>query len=296
MTEQSIFERGVSKVKGVVSDLSIEQRDFSKAFIAMCSDGYARGWHESNGGNLSYRLSAEELQSCRSYFNEVPGQWVPLGIRAEGLQSECLMISASGGVFRTIEKAGSKSLGIIEISPEGDAWRAVWGFKGGGWPSSELRSHFMIHAVRKAISGGADRVVYHTHPENVIALSTILPADTKQYTQIIWRCLTESILMAPSGVGVGQWRAPGSAELAEETATLMEKHLAVIWPHHGLLCAGTNLDAAFGLTHTIDKAAGIYLKARSAVKNEEALQMASEENVRAAAQAFGVSLDETFLG
>lgn len=295
MENQSIFDRGISKVKSVVSEASIEHRDFTKAFIRMCTDGYQLGWHESNGGNLSYRLNAEELQACRSYFNETPGEWISLGVRAEGLRGACFMVTASGSHFRTVERDSSTSLGIIEISLEGDAWRSVWGFKGGGCPTSELASHFMIHAVRKGVSGGDDRVVYHTHPENIIALTAALAPSTQKYSQLMWKCLTESILMAPKGIGVAQWMVPGSTELAEETGTLMEKHAAVIWPHHGLLCTGSTLDATFGLTHTIDKAAGAYLKAASVAKDAASLQMISDDDVRAAAKAFGVELDEKLL-
>ena len=27
-----------------------------KGFIRMCNDGWLQGWHERNGGNLTYRL------------------------------------------------------------------------------------------------------------------------------------------------------------------------------------------------------------------------------------------------
>lgn len=292
MEEQSFLDRGISKVKSVVSEVSIEQRDFTKSFIRVCKDGYDQGWHESNGGNLSYRLSAEELASCRSYFNEVPGPWTPFGVRAEGLRGECFMVTASGSSFRTIEKESSSALGIIEVSPEGDAWRSVWGFKSGGRPTSELVSHFMIHAVRKGVSQDTDRVVYHTHPENIVALTAVLTPDSAHYSNVLWKSLTESILVAPSGVGVSAWRVPGSNELAEETGTLMEQHAAVLWPHHGLLCSGSSLEAAFGLTHTLEKAAAIYLKAKSATNNPHLI---SNKEVQAAAQAFGVQIDTAIL-
>ena len=37
-----------------------------------------------------------------------------------------------------------------------------------------------------------------------------------------------------------------------------------MWQHHGVFARGRNLDAAFGLIHMADKAAGIYLKAMAA--------------------------------
>ena len=40
-----------------------------------------------------------------------------------------------------------------------------------------------------------------------------------------------------------------------QPADLLEKYDAVIWPHHGLVCSGETLDMAFGIMHTIEKAA-----------------------------------------
>ena len=34
-------------------------------YIRMCTDGWKQGWHERNGGNLTYRLRPEEVEQCR---------------------------------------------------------------------------------------------------------------------------------------------------------------------------------------------------------------------------------------
>ena len=31
-----------------------------KGFMRMCNDGWLQGWHERNGGNLTYRMTGEE--------------------------------------------------------------------------------------------------------------------------------------------------------------------------------------------------------------------------------------------
>lgn len=205
------------------------------------------------------------------------------------------MVTAAGSHFRNIAVDPAANLGIVEINPTGDAWRIAWGFKNGGGPTSEFVSHFMIHAIRKVVSAGLDRVVYHSHPMNLIALTAVLPLDAQTFSRAIWGSLTEAVLMVPEGVGVGAWMPPGSVELAEMTGKLMEKHPAVVWPHHGLLCAGESLDKALGLTHAIEKAAGVYLRALSAGKSVNDLKMASDENIRTAAAAFGVPLNEDYL-
>jgi len=32
-----------------------------KGFMRMCNDGWLQGWHERNGGNLTYRMKEEEV-------------------------------------------------------------------------------------------------------------------------------------------------------------------------------------------------------------------------------------------
>ena len=36
--------------------MKILESKFVQGFIKMADDGYKQGWHERNGGNLSYRL------------------------------------------------------------------------------------------------------------------------------------------------------------------------------------------------------------------------------------------------
>ena len=39
-----------------------------RGFIRMCTDGWEQGWHERNGGNLTYRMRPEGVEQCRPYF------------------------------------------------------------------------------------------------------------------------------------------------------------------------------------------------------------------------------------
>ena len=36
--------------------------EFVQGFICMADDGWQQGWHERNGGNLSYRVKKEEAE------------------------------------------------------------------------------------------------------------------------------------------------------------------------------------------------------------------------------------------
>ncbi|MCL1799643.1 MAG: rhamnulose-1-phosphate aldolase [Eggerthellaceae bacterium] len=296
METPSIFDRGIEKVKNVVSEASVEQRGFIKAIARTCYDGWLQGWHEGNGGNLSYRMTPEETSACRSYFSETVGEWVGLGVRAVGLQNECFVVTAQGAQFRNVMLDPASCLGIVEVNPTGDAYRNVWGFKGGGQPTSEFTSHFINHSVRKAVTNGSCRIVYHAHPTSAIALGSVLQNDSKKLSRALWQSLAESILLLPEGIGATKRLAPGSIELAGATSELMEKTSSVLWPHHGVICSANDLDSALGLMHTIEKASAIYLQAAAAKRGASGPDMPTDADLRSVAEAFGVTLEEKYLG
>ena len=44
--------------------------EFVDGFIRMADDGWQQGWHERNGGNLSYRLKPEEVEEAAAFTSE----------------------------------------------------------------------------------------------------------------------------------------------------------------------------------------------------------------------------------
>lgn len=296
MDNRSIFDRGVAKVKDVVSEVSIEQRSFMRSFIRLCQDGSSQGWHEANGGNLSYRMTQEEVSACRSYFSEIPGEWVAIKESFPNLAGEFIVVSGSGEYFRMVPTDSSSACGIIEIAPSGDAWRLVWGLKQKRRPTSELAGHLAVHSVRLGIMGGLERTVYHAHPVHAVALSRVLARDSQTVSRALWESLTESILMIPQGVGVIPWAVPGSSELSVATGESMSSHNIVLWPHHGLICSAPDCMHAFGLIETVEKAAQIYLLARCACDKNAPVYSVSDDEIRGAARSFGVVVKEEYLG
>ena len=67
--------------------MKILESKFVQGFIKMANDGYLQGWHERNGGNLSYRLKPEEVEMIRPRLN-APGEWIPIGVEVSGLAGE----------------------------------------------------------------------------------------------------------------------------------------------------------------------------------------------------------------
>jgi len=145
-----------------------------RGFIRMCTDGWEQGWHERNGGNLTYRMKPEEVEQCRPFFT-APREWNSMGVQADNLKGEYFITTGSGKFLRNVQDDPEHNIGIVEINDAGDSWRIVWGLENGARPTSEFPSHFMNHSVRKAATNGAYRVIYHAHTPNLIAMTYIMP-------------------------------------------------------------------------------------------------------------------------
>jgi len=104
--------------------------------------------------------------------------------------------------------------------------------------------------------------------------------------------MTECPIVFPAGIGVVPWMVPGGAEIAEASSKLMKDYDAIVWAHHGTFCSGTDFDSAFGLMHTIEKSAEVYIKASSCGGIRQTI---TDDELRKAAKAFGVTLNEAFL-
>ena len=59
-----------------------------QGFIRMCNDGWLQGWHERNGGNLTYRMTDADVAACRPFFDAAPRAWVNMGVQADNLAGE----------------------------------------------------------------------------------------------------------------------------------------------------------------------------------------------------------------
>ena len=289
-----------------VSDLG-----FVQDFIRMCDGGWQQGWHERNGGNASYRLTSDDvaaLKGCLGVGEHAIGfasgacpsfepttAWASLEVCEPGLAGEWLLITATGSYMQNVARLPKECLGVIEIAPEGNAYRVVWGFEGGGRPTSEVSSHVMIHAVKKRATQGASRVLYHCHPTPINALCMSLPHDAREVTRALWKTMTECMVVFPEGIGMVGCHVPGSLALARDTTDAMLEHNAAIWAHHGLCVTGTTCDEAFGLAHVIVKAVQIYESACVMCAGGNFRQAISDEDLVRIAEAFGLAPNPKYL-
>lgn len=253
--------------------------DLKRTSGEICS----KGWGEANGGNISIRLTGEEQAHFQEHQSADKEHSLPSAI--PGLAGDCFLVTRAGVFFRNISTSPEESLGIVRINSRGDGYSMMWGYGGGGQPTSELTAHLLSHAVRKKVSSGRDRVIIHTHTTNLIALSFVLPLSTPVVTRELWEMMSECLILFPDGIGVMEWMVPGSFEIGLATSQLIEKHRLVLWAHHGILGTGPYVEQVFGLIETADKAAEMLLKVMAAGGKRQAI---SADQLRKLAEAFNV--------
>ena len=272
--------------------MKVLEAGFIKGFVRMAMDGFLQGWHERNGGNLTYRMTTEDVKSIEENF-DTSANFRSIGTEVPQLAGEYFLVTGSGKFFRNVEDHTEESIGIIEIDEKGENYRILWGLLNGARPTSELPSHLMNHEVKKIATSGRHRVIYHCHTTNIIALTFVLPLTDEDFTRQLWEMATECPVVFPDGVGVIGWLVPGGREIAIASSEMMKKYDVIVWAHHGIFCSGENFDITFGLAHTIEKSAEILVKVMSMSPSKR--QTITSDNFRSLAKDFKVTLPERFL-
>lgn len=271
--------------------MDISNVGFMERFIRLTNDAFQKGWHERNGGNLSYRIKTEEVESVVDSLQEAT-EWTPIGVHVPNLAEEYFLVTGSGKYMRNVIICPQDNIAIIKIDKLGENYSIVWGLEHGGRPTSELPTHLMNHSIKKDQTKGVHRVIYHAHPTNTIALTFVLPLEDKAFTREMWEMATECPVIFPEGIGVVPWMVPGGSKIAEETSKLMQHYNVVIWAHHGMFCSGENFDEAFGLMDTVEKSAEICIKVISMGGKKQTI---TSQDFRELAKGFKIDLKEKFL-
>lgn len=264
-----------------------------KKFIKIADMGWQMGWHEVNGGNMSYRLSEDEANEICGGFS-FENEWKEIGknVAVPDFAGQYFIVTGSGKYFQNIKDEPEDSLCIVTVSDDGKNYKVVWGLKNGGRPTSEISSHLLTHSIKSKATGGKCRAVYHSHPEYINMLTYVLPLKSEVFTQELWEMMTECPIIFPNGVGVMEWKVPCCAEIGIATGELMKKYDAVVWAHHGLLCSGSSSEEAFGIMHTVEKAAKMLV---GVLQMGGKKQTITPDNFRMIAHDFNLNLNEKFL-
>lgn len=271
--------------------MDVKETKFMEGFARLTLDAFKKGWHERNGGNLTYRVPMEEIESVKDSLHEVT-EWKPIGNTVPDLAGEYFLVTGSGKYMRNVCLAPEENVALIVIDEKGENYGIVWGLVKGGRPTSELPTHLAAHELKKKMTNGVNRIIYHAHPTNLIALTFVLPLDDKLFTRELWEMATEDPVIFPEGIGVVPWMVPGGKEIADASVKLMEKYRVVVWAHHGLFVCGDDFDEAFGLMDTVEKASEICVKVLSMGGKKQTI---TKENFIQLAKDFNINLNVDFL-
>lgn len=250
---------------------------------------YRLGWDERNGGNISMMLDPNEVAEYLDLNNVI--RTIPTGFVANDLIGKIFIVTGTGKYFKNVEFDPETNLGIIRIAKDGTTAELLWGYKDGGKFTSELPAHLMSHMARLK-QDPENRVVLHCHPTNTLAMNYVHELDDKKFTHTLWQTCTECIVVFPDGVGVLPWMLCGNNEIGEATAKKMEEYRIVVWGLHGLYGAGKDIDEAFGLVETVEKAAQLYMISAHLPR----INTITDDQLREVAKGFNLKFREDFLG
>lgn len=251
-----------------------------KEMCAIIDNMYRLGWDERNGGNVSHLLDEKELSEYLDLSNII--RTYPLNFDASEIAGKYFMATGTGKYFRNTLSDPETNLGIFRVSKDGKDAELLWGYKDGGRSTSETYAHLMCHITRLKVDP-EHKVVLHCHPANTLALTHILPNDEKIFTKELWKVMTECIVVFPEGIAVLPRMQSGTYEIGAATAEKMKDRRLVVWGLHGIYGVGKDIDEAFGLVETVEKAAEVYLKYR----NFEEVNTISDENLKGIAKFYG---------
>lgn len=263
---------------------------FVQGMIKATHDMWLKGWDERNGGNVSLRLTDEDVRPFSADFYSQP-RHVELTHDVSALANQYFIVTGSGKFFRNVILDPADTLVLVKVDEKGRGYNILWGLTNGGLPTSELAAHFQSHITRIKATGGKDRVIMHCHATNLIALTYVLDLDSNLFTRLLWEMSTECLVVFPDGVGIVPWMVPGTDGIGDETAKQMHNHALVLWAFHGIFGSGPSLDDAFGLIDTAEKSAEILVKVLSmggkkqTITTEQLIALSERFNVKPMASA-----------
>lgn len=249
---------------------------------------YRLGWDERNGGNISMLLDSDEVAQYLDLDKVI--RTIPTGFKADDLIGKIFIVTGTGKYFKNVEFDPENNLGIIRIANDGTTAELLWGYSDGGKFTSELPAHLMSHMARLK-ANPENRVILHCHPTYTLAMNYVHELDEKKFTRTLWQTCTECVVVFPDGVGVLPWMLCGTNEIGEATAKKMEEFRLVIWGLHGLYGAGKDIDEAFGLVETVEKAAQLYMISAHLPR----INTITDDQLREIAEGFKVDYRKDFL-
>lgn len=236
-----------------MSELTINQllQDIEEVSQLLCD----RGWAEKNAGNLSVDVT-EIISKYQKIKDE---DIIRLESRFEYLGKRIFLITPSGSRFRDIARWAKEILMLIKINENGDGYFVI--ANKNKKPTSELKTHLRIHNYLRKINSES-RVVLHTHPTDLIAISHIRELQSSERLNNILISAHPEVYINLSGrIGFVKYILTGSDRLADATLNCVKKGKSLlIWERHGALSIEKDVISAFDNLDIANKAAEIVLK------------------------------------
>jgi len=234
---------------------------------------HAHGWAEGNAGNMSVRLGGRFRAPKPA--RGAPAVALPMAFPA--LAGARLLVTATGGRMRDLERDPEAGLLLVEVLDGGRSWRRRWGR---GRPTSEFLCHLAVHAQCAAARPGR-RAVLHVHAPQLMALSHVLAGA--DFVRAIERIHPEgAVLLGNCGLAFVDFLVGGSPELARATGRAVRRADLAMWQFHGLVSVAADLEAALDQAEMAERGAGLILLARAAGVEPRGLSDGQLAAVRAA--------------
>ena len=267
---------------------NIREAKFMRDMISTLSNMYRLGWDERNGGNVSVLLDESEVKEYLDTDKVI--REIPFTFDAKELAGKIFIVTGTGKYFKNVESDPERNLGILKIAECGNVAELLWGFSDGGKFTSEFPAHLMSHITRLKVNP-ENRVVMHTHPTYTIAMTLVHSIEERDLSRTLWKMQTESLVVFPEGVAVLPWCVCGTNDIGIATAKKLKDKRLCVWVAHGIYGVGRDLDEAFGLIETVEKAAQLYmLSVNAGIKNE-----ITDDQLRDLAAVFGLDYNKEFL-
>lgn len=228
---------------------------------------WQKGWAERNGGNITVNITEFVDDEMRA----LPALSEPLqiGTTLPNLKGCYFYCKGTGKRMRDLARWPMQNGSIIRILDDCASYVIIADEP--VMPTSELPSHLSIHDYLIA-SGSSYKASLHTHPIELVAMShnpAFLGKDV--LTRLLWSMIPETLAFAPLGLGIVPYTLPGSVDLANATLEQIKDYDVVLWEKHGTVSVGTDIMDAFDQTDVLNKAATIYLRAKSMGFNPEGM-------------------------
>ena len=249
---------------------------------------WQKGWAERNGGNIVVNVTNQLssfplLRGAGGIKNLLPAP-IPIGTTLPYLKGCYFFCKGTNRRMRDLAREPMDNGSIIRILDDCTHYEIIADRP--VMPTSELPSHLSVHNYLIG-KGSPYKASLHTHPIELVAMTHHRPFLEKDVlTQILWSRIPETRAFCPKGLGIVPYLLPSSVSLGEATLkTLNEGYDVVMWEKHGVFAIDTDIMAAFDQVDVLNKAAQIYMSARSMGFEPEGM---SEAQMKELADVFGL--------